>query len=781
MDQQTFQLFSRQLAHWAENAISQGRFPFRKVETFPSLLTEKGEMHPPLVFWINRASCMAGGVLILPRQDAEEGVEMGRMCARALGLRHFATWAAHEIVFWEVHEEALTRYKTLPLAAVENATSGFRKALLALMEELKILSVVGAVPPGQLTPYYLANLCRGTLLNVLPGLTEACRAARGENRLPEQEQTPEILALHKGMLTLLRLVGLTAHDLLPPSVQPEGLERAMRFALDTLPPAPRKALSMPEDEWPLPSEEAVVFHHLFRRLIQVDLGEERIRCSRLLEILMSYEAEALGGFPLPLHPGDPGDSSTLIINPDRLYRLGGNVSETGSLPVLAFTSLLRNLCDMPPARVQSESLFALPPGARPAYVLGTLRDSGVPRLRENQALTAHLRSSWPTRRFPLPPRTPRWAWEFLHLLGLAEDGATIDLYLPDAWLTADFGAPMIELLKEQFTLRRLETGAGKFIRLRLVKSIGEEEMATLTGPHGSRELPWRRICSEHRSLLPLGLQLSDPLFSLLEEGFLHLPTASSWSDGNERELYLFSRSPLGRVLWETVSGGRPLPPRAQLREDAVHRGLPIPAAEILENLRLLPVTEDTGLPRQADFDSELALWLEADFKGPEGGRSERRQSTRQTRKTVLCEELAEEIAKSVFVDGLPKFPEQYLYDHYRPKLVEYTFSGPLTTEEEFFDRFTLRDREGRLLDVEGSETAQALLLASVNGRTAVALPEDRHLTATIVERYRSDLKALHRKLVQQTHIRLTDPQAADALATRIWHLALLPPRELMDF
>ena len=108
MDQQTLQLFSRQLAHWAENAISQGRFPFRKVETFPSLLTEKGEMHPPLVFWINRASCMAGGVLILP-QNAEEEMSMGRDCARALGLQHFVTWAAHEIVFWEERGESLTR------------------------------------------------------------------------------------------------------------------------------------------------------------------------------------------------------------------------------------------------------------------------------------------------------------------------------------------------------------------------------------------------------------------------------------------------------------------------------------------------------------------------------------------------------------------------------------------------------------------------------------------------------------------------------------------------
>jgi hypothetical protein len=780
MDQQTLQLFSRQLAHWAENAISQGRFPFRKVETFPSLLTEKGEMHPPLVFWINRASCMAAGILILPPQDAEEGVAMGRECARALGLRHFVTWAAHEIVFWEERGEALTLTKTLPLSGTENATAGFRRALLSVMDELKVLSVLGAVPPGRLSPYYLANLCRGTLLSVLPGLAEDCRAARGENRL-ERGQTPEILALHKGMMTLLRLVGLTAHDLLLPTVQPEGLERAMRFALDNLPPGPRRALLMPEEEWPLPAEEAVAFHHLFRRLVQLGPGEDRTRYPRFLEILLDHETEVLGGFLLPVHPHVAEGSSTLLINPDRLHRVGGEVLETASIPFLAFTSLLRDLQDLPPARMQSESVLALSPEIRPGSITGTLKDTDVPQVREHQALAAQLRSSWPTRRFPLPPRTPRWTWEFLHLLGLAEDGAIIDLHLPDAWLTADFGAPLIELIKEQFTLSQMEVNAEAPLRIRLIKSMDKEATARLIGPQGSKELSWQRICSEHRAFLPLGLHLSASLFSLLEEGFLHLPSASSWPDGSERELYLFSRSPLGRLLWETVSGCRPLPPREQVREEALQRGLPIPTGEILENLRLLPGTDDTGLPRQTDFDKELELWLETDFKNPEAARSPaRRQPLRRTQKTPISEELAEEIARRVFVDGLPRFPEQYMYGYYRPRLVEYTFSGPLIAEEEFFDRFTLRDRNGRLLDVEGTETAQALLLASCDGRSTVALPEDRHLTATIVERYRSDLKAMHRNLVQQAHIRLTDPQAADSLASMVWRSALLPPWELVD-
>ena len=79
-----------------------------------------------VITWINRDSCMAGGVLLLPPREAEESVEMGRHCARALGLRHFATWAAREVVFWEERGSALARGKSIPLpAAGQAATEDF--------------------------------------------------------------------------------------------------------------------------------------------------------------------------------------------------------------------------------------------------------------------------------------------------------------------------------------------------------------------------------------------------------------------------------------------------------------------------------------------------------------------------------------------------------------------------------------------------------------------------------------------------------------------------------
>ena len=68
MDQDTLRQLAQQLALWAQEFITGGRSPFRRVETFAPLLTEAGEINPPLVFWINRDSHMAGGAIFFPGQ-----------------------------------------------------------------------------------------------------------------------------------------------------------------------------------------------------------------------------------------------------------------------------------------------------------------------------------------------------------------------------------------------------------------------------------------------------------------------------------------------------------------------------------------------------------------------------------------------------------------------------------------------------------------------------------------------------------------------------------------
>lgn len=780
MDQQTLQLFSRQLAQWAEAAIEQGRYPFRKVELFPALLTEIGEKRPPLVFWINRDSFMAGGVLLLPRKEAEEAVELGRHCAGALGLRHFVTWAAREIVFWEDAGGAVTRRKSLPLKATgSNATEDFRDALTALMEELKVLCVLGAVPPPQLSPFCLANLCRSSLDTALPAIEEEYRLARSDRRLQAKSPTAK-LAFDKGALTLLRLLALIFHDRLPNTIQSEGLERAMQFALDTLPAALRTALQPAGEDVPLPPESAIRFHHLLRRLTQLQCGKEWQRAARVVDVLLVHAAERLGGTPPPFPP-EPASGLTLLLNPDRPHPAGDQLIEVANPSLLAFFALLRELHSSPPARLQFSEPFNLSPATPLSSIRGTLTEQSVPDEAERRRLTARLRISWPTRRFALPRRTPLWAWTFVHLLGLAEEGAEIGIHIPADWLSADFGERLHQLLAEECVLHFIDQDAGGRLRLRLSRGKDPEVISSLAGPDGPRQISWRRLGTGPRSFYRLAFELPADLFHLLEREILRFPGETFWSEKTERTIFRFTRSALGSFLWALVSDAQPLPPPKSLRAEVLRWGLPLPADGILTELQRLP-DEGTEKHTQAVFDTELLrlLGVELPLPGRPLRKTRSRPAVAGAGKGPFSEELAEQIFTRVFIDGLPRFPEQYLYDHYRPVLHEYHFSGPLRICDDFFGRVQLVDQQNTILEVDGSESAKALLLASYGSHSVVSLPADQQLATAILVRYLADLRALRRELIRQCHLQIAEPHAADALALQIWQSLPLPPWSLLE-
>ncbi len=404
----------------------------------------------------------------------------------------------------------------------------------------------------------------------------------------------------------------------------------------------------------------------------------------------------------------------------------------------------------------------------------------IPNARERKNLTAHLRRSWPSRRFRLPAGTPLWGYELLHLLGLAAEGCRIDLYTPD-WLCADFRAPLLEVFGEQFTLEFLDRRPEGGLRIRLGKTLPGETLTTLTGSAGARTIPCHAAQGIHPALYPLTLDLPAELYPLIEEGDLIIPTAATWPTPWEREVFLFSRSSIGRMLWQIVGGGQPLPRRAHLKENCLQQGFPLPATETLKNLSLLSWADGAPLPATASLDAELALWLGTD---PDLQPLPRRAvkpvpAASPPAGTAAVENLAEELAREVFIDGLPRFPEQYLYDHYRPRLQEFSFAGPLTIGDQFFGRVTLHDQQGAAVEVEGTETARALALASCDGRTTATLPCDRQLTEEILERYLKDLRNLRRVLVQQAHRRISEPRAAAAMVERVWASHPLPPWDLV--
>lgn len=138
-------------------------------------------------------------------------------------------------------------------------------------------------------------------------------------------------------------------------------------------------------------------------------------------------------------------------------------------------------------------------------------------------------------------------------------------------------------------------------------------------------------------------------------------------------------------------------------------------------------------------------------------------------------ELAETIAAKVFRDGLPSFPGQYLRRFDLPPLRSYRLPGPLQIDSHFFERVCLRAPDGSLVEADHPAAAEALLLASRDGRPSVDLPTDPALTARLVAAYRSDLQRLWEQLLDECRRHHPAQGKALALARRLWQERNLPP------
>ncbi len=139
--------------------------------------------------------------------------------------------------------------------------------------------------------------------------------------------------------------------------------------------------------------------------------------------------------------------------------------------------------------------------------------------------------------------------------------------------------------------------------------------------------------------------------------------------------------------------------------------------------------------------------------------------------------LAERIAASVFRDGLPRFPGDYLRRIDATPMRRYRLSGALQTDSHFFGRIRLRSAAGEIIDAENSVDAEALQLAAYDGRTNVDLPLDPQLTTQLIAAYRSDLHRLWRALMEECLRHHPAQRQALALARRLWREQGLPPRD----
>jgi hypothetical protein len=223
-----------------------------------------------------------------------------------------------------------------------------------------------------------------------------------------------------------------------------------------------------------------------------------------------------------------------------------------------------------------------------------------------------------------------------------------------------------------------------------------------------------------------------------------------------------------------------LPTASNLATALPRFGLPVPGPETLNGLLRLAGKDPEKSPVASEVDRELGLWLGIDLKHCSLPAPTPRRRCAPAASGARREQLAEQILAAACRDGIPQFPEHYLYDHYRPELQQFHFTGELQHQGEFFGRHTLRDSAGQCLEIEGSETAQALLLAASLGSSAVALPTDRELTAAILARYCNDLRSLRQNLIRQAHLQSTDPTLADQLVEQLWKSLPVPAWNLLE-
>jgi hypothetical protein len=778
MDPQTVRQLAQQLARWATDVIERGRTPFRRAEIFPRLCTAVGTMAPPLVLWINRDSYMAGGVIFFPVETTPETLDQAAACAAALGLNIFTTWGAREITYWQFRDHSASPLRSWPLIRnSKTSTADFHDALLRLMEDLKAYSVLGALPAGQMPPCYLANLYQATLAGVIPMLT-ADRHRHGIAEYAAGHELPS--ARDQAGLTLGRLLALLQANQLPSVIAAGDLERVLVAALPSLDEPLQSALRRRGQEPALPEPCQVRFHLLLHRLRQLDLSRDRDRAAAALEILLQHQSEAFGGRPLPASrpAGSDATGPSLFLFPDAPPATHCAFGEAIAPALSGLLTLLRQLRGQSQPLCQVDDPLCLPGQPAPSYICGTLDDGRMPLPEQRRVMTTQLRISWPARRFRLPPKTPRWAWQLLHVLGLAAPNARLTLVTPDGWLASDFGRLLLQWIQETGSIMRLRREPGRCLQLDLIKRRQWDGATVLEQAGRSRSVPWADLLGGPPILTALYLELPESLYLALREGRLCIPEPAQWPAGHLDILQLFIRSKLGRYLWQQVGGGRALPRRGTLEKQAQTAGLPLPHLQALKGLQRWYDDQDQGGPDPARFEGELAVWLPGCIPPPSSAPPP--CDSRAPDTAPIDDDQLAMVAQRVFLDGVPRFPEQYLYDYYRPDLQHYEYRGALQAGAEFFGCIELQDTGGRIFKVQGRDTARALLLISACRPAPVQLPTDPRLVAAILGRYLTDLQRLRRDLLQALRQQFPETGTTETLADQIWMERGLPPWSLVQ-
>jgi hypothetical protein len=770
MDHQTLRTFRKQLYTWIESRLETGRYPFRRVEKNPEIICASGIESPDLVLWINRDSCLAGGIILLPPRHAPSCIQRGADIAAALGLTNFVLWNAHEVTLWRTRQQAIEQLATLELAPVQKLSAcDFERMLDQLLARLKLLAVTGTAETNALPAHYFANLCKITLQNVLPGQTVA-------NRMTAAGSFPDSwvakITDQKIWLTLWRLLFLLERDRLPPSLQPNRLEHAMSYAMAALAEEEVCRCFLSEPTEPALTEEASIgFHQLANRLQQLGWPLETNRTASTIKVLLENSETTFGisSAPAPWAPG----VTDLAVN----YALPveyANCRLVAPKVYLAGWNLLAHLSSRAPTGQQAGTVYEMRCSSPPVHIVAHLQDSSIPSSAERGRRLMGLREVWPHHRFNIPWEMPSWSWDALHLAGQAAPDANFQLCVPADWHYAP-GANLAwtYLLKRLQLLVYAQTGDGHFL-LRFGKP-DEDESFYVSRHDGQVRIARDLVSVWTPGLLHVCLMCDTEILRLFLDGCLR-PYPAGNEHGPDKVVeaaWLFYHSTPGRHIWRYQAGNRPLPEFDQFANTLCVLKALLPAPDVLRAFILLDWTPGEKVPERERLDRVLrACWEnipELSIVEPATSRNKTRRHNQQ--------KVRREIADLVFRDGVPRFPEHYLMRHYRPALRSYEIPGPLEYLNSFFGRVSLRAPDGSEIVLDDEQTAKALLLVSHANRQTVQLPAEASLTEQILNQYLADLETLWATLLGECRRRIPLRQQALSAARRIWKGKNLPTHD----
>lgn len=767
MDPSLLQKFRQQLASWITTRLETQRLPFQRLELCPRIITEQGPLAPDLVLWINRDSQLAGSLILLPDSVDDQVLAAGVSLARALGLGHFATWSAREVSIWTLAPGAVNRLQNFALPPANRvAAEDFERTLNALLEQLKIVTVTSTLSTSEYPVHYFANLCLHNLQELTPGLTISARITAGQTAADEWlEQAPR----EKAWMSLWRILFLLWHNRLPPGLQPERLEFAIHYAVTDLSDTQPSWLDIQDNEPPLPEGGAVRLHHLAGRLRQLGWPSSDRQASELVCLLLNEAGLHFGIEPPHLPWLTDHVKRWVACQPPRS---APDCALVAPRAYLAGWTLQASLREHATPMTHAETLQALDSAQQTTSAIAVLQDTRAlgRNAREEQLL--RLRQVWPSRRFELPRNAPAWLWDALYLAGLTTE--ELSLSLPQDWHRAP-GAPVLwAILSERYQLAAaadLDTGRQA---LHFVRTMAVPVFLVHRRDH-TIEVAAGSCAGQSPGTIQVWLKANLQVLELLHDGRLTgLDTlGTDWPESLTRGIYLYLQTRLGRYLWNLCSGQAVLPEFATVAEAARSAGVPLPNENILTDLGMIGSAAALLLPDPEALEREFAHLIGTIPELPEQPVLMSVDLPKTRRRSNAP---SDQIATMVFVDGIPRFPEHYLMDVYRPQLTRYELCGPLDIATEFFDRICVQTIDAKhTLEVSGRLVAEALVLASYTEQAGVFLPTNEELLAELVARYRTDLQQLWDTLVREC--RRVEPHrlAAVKLARKIWQQQGLPP------